>query len=76
MLNKALAVATMLALFLIIFPDAKTAYDSFITTMLEITGITGGLAYLMLTTLPYWVIGAVIFRVVMTLIKRDSPGGM
>ena len=76
MFNKLLTVGTILAMLVILFPDGKVAYDSAIADLLDITGITGGFTYLIFTTLPYWVIGAVIFRVVWTLIKRDSPGGM
>jgi len=64
----------MLALFVMVFPDAKTAWDSFITAALEATGVTTGIAYLLLTNVPYFAIAALIFRVVMALLRR-KPGG-
>ena len=42
-----------LAIFVLVFPDAKDAYDLFASDMLAITGITGGLSYLIITSMPY-----------------------
>jgi len=77
MFNKILSVSMILALLLLLFPDGKIAYDSFIINMLAETSIGSGFTYLLLTNLPYFVLAAVIFRVIWTLIRRDRPtGGM
>jgi len=76
MFNKALSVATILALLVLLFPDGKDAYDTFITAMLDATSVSSGFAYLLLTNLPYFVLGAVVFRVIWTLISRDKPANM
>lgn len=76
-MTKLLTGIGIICLLIIVFPEGKSAYDSFITDMLAITGITSGLAYIMLTTLPYWVIGAVLFRVAMMIFgsKSNRMGG-
>lgn len=76
MLTKLLTGIGIICLLIIVFPEAKNAYDDFITVMLGITGITSGFAYIILTTLPYWCIAAVLFRVAMMIFgKSDRMGG-
>ena len=75
MFTKFLIGMGMICLLIIVFPDAKSAYDSFITDMLALTSVSSGLGYIILTTLPYWVLGAVLFRVTMMILRGRKPGG-
>ena len=70
MKNSAIMGFAALAIFILVFPDGKTAYDSFITNMLAITGITGGISYMILTSLPYIIIVTVFAKAIWSLFHR------
>ena len=63
-----------LAIFVLVFPEAKTAYDSFVTAMLAVTGITGGVSYMILTSMPYFIIATVIAKALWSLFHKKRMG--
>ena len=75
MFTKLLTAIGIICLLIIVFPEAKNAYDIFITDMLALTSVSSGLAYIILTTMPYWVIAAVLFRVGMMIFGKSVRMG-
>lgn len=74
-MDKFLIGIVFVCLFIMVFPDAKTAWDSFITTILEATSVSGGLTYLILTNMPLLVILAAIVKGIWSVMKGRNTGG-
>ena len=76
MFDKVIGVGILVFMIIILFPDVKLGYDAFIGVILAECGITEGFVYLVFITLPYWALGALIFRLARIMFRGDRSSNM